>query len=368
MILHGRAAFEAQGDNATTTRSVSSTSSITTEPAAANNSTALVVGAAPVTGTGASGLFGQQSGNGRNRNASAASTTTENQYYLDHNDVRRLCPITSSEKRLVGAQVKIDQLKNYAARKRCEIDTRADKFCAGQTFLLHEATGMVVDVGGFHPSLPVMKDVPIGTAITAYDTSDGETIILGVHQALFFGASMEHSLCQPNQLREFGIVVDTTPKQYTSGASLHGLYIPEESLHLPFELHGCLSYFPTRLPTPDEIDTCQWVHLTSDGDWDPYSNHFAAAESATMSHLPSDHPRHRNNQRDFNTYDGDGFQLDGRYQGSVTTMSIPHTPENIDAIIGAVQKIKTTAGNRMIGATSSKTHRSSVDAAELAAR
>jgi hypothetical protein len=372
MILQGRAAFEAQGGDSSTTRSVSATSSITTEPAiaAAGTSTALIV-AAPSTGTGASGLFGQHSGNSRNRNASAATSNTgsnENQYYLDHDNVRRLCPVTTSEKRVVGAQLKVTQPTNYAARKRCEIDTRADTFCAGETFLLHEATGLVVDVGGFHPSLPVMKDVPIGTAITAYDTDEGETVILSVHQALFFGSSMEHSLCQPNQFREYGVIMDTTPKQYTNGVSLHGMYIPDQELHVPFELHGCLSYFPTRLTTVDEIDTCRWIHLSSDGDWDPYSNHFAASERATLSHL-TEHPRHgRRGLPDSNTYDADGFCIDGRYQGSVSTLAPPHVPENIDAIIGSMSRLTTTAGDRDIGATSSKTHRSTVDAAELAAR
>lgn len=291
MILQGRATFEAQEGDAPSTRSVSATSSITTEPAiaAAGTSTAIVV-AAPSAGTGASGLFGQHSSNSRNRNASAATSntgSTENQYYLDHDNVRRLCPVTTSEKREVGAQLQVTQPTNYAARKRCEIDTRADTFCAGQTFLLHEATGLVVNVDGFHPLLPVMKDVPIGTAITAYDTDKGKTIILSVHQALFFGSSMEHSLCQPKQLREYGIIVDTTPKQYTNGVSLQGMYIPDQELHIPFELYGCLSYFPTRMPTTDKIDTCRWIHLSSNGDWDPYSDHFAASERATMSHLRS---------------------------------------------------------------------------------
>ena len=140
----------------------------------------------------------------------------------------------------------------------------------GQTFILQEATGVVVDVGGFHPSLPIMKDIPIGLAITAYDLPTGETVILGVHQALFFGATMEHSLCQPNQFREHGLIVD--------------------DCHIPFELYGCLSYFPTRLPTPDEINTCRWVHMSGSGEWDPYSNHFAASEHATRSHL-TEHPR-----------------------------------------------------------------------------
>ena len=80
------------------------------------------------------------------------------------------------------------------------------------------------------------------------------------------------------------------------------------------------------------------------------------------SHL-TEHPRHRVVPT---TFDGDGNQIDGRYQGAVTTLP-PQTSENIDLFVGAVATSR-TVGDRTIGATSSKIHRSSVDAAELAAR
>jgi hypothetical protein len=161
-------------------------------------------------------MFGQNSGNNRN-----ASST--NQYFIDNDNVRRLRPvIVASARRFVGVQLSFQQPSDYGARRRFEIETRADTFCAGQTFILQEPTGSVVDVGGFHPSLPVMHDISIGLAATAYDLPTGETIILGVHQALYFGTTLENSLCQPNQLRELGIIVDDCPKQYSGGKSMHG--------------------------------------------------------------------------------------------------------------------------------------------------
>ena len=153
---------------------------------------------------------------------------------------------------------------------------------------------------------------------------------------------------------------------YSNGKTLHGLYVPDQQLHIPFELYGCLSYFPVRLPTPDEIDTCRWIHMSGDGEWELYSNHFAAAESATRSHL-TEHPRYGRVAPA--TYDADGFEVDGRYQGSVTMVSKPHTLEHVDSyILNAVSTMPTTAGDRTLGATSSKTHRSTVDAAVLAVR
>ncbi len=76
--------------------------------------------------------------------------------------------------------------------------------------------------------------------------------------------------------------------------------------------------------------------------WDPYSNHFAAAESATKSHL-TEHPLQ---------------QVPGQHSLFETG--------GIDRLIGSLPLEATTAGDRFIGATSSPTHRSTVDAAQLA--
>jgi hypothetical protein len=361
MIMAGRASFEADDASTGSTRSVAAaTAAVAAEPAS-NNTTSLVV-TAPRTGTGASGMFGQNSGGNRNASStsSASTSTTANQYYIDHDNVCRLCPvIVASARRHVGAQLNFQQPSDYSARKRCEIDTRADTFCAGQTFIFHEPTGSVVDVGGFHPSLPIMRDIPIGLAATAYDLPTGETIILGVHQALYFGASLENSLCQPNQLREHGIIVDDCPKQYSGGKSLHGLFFPEENVHIPLEMYGCLSYFPSRLPMQVELATCRWVHLSGEGEWEPYSDHFAAAESATKSHL-TEHPLHP--IPGHHSFDVTGNDLDGRY------ISAAFESGCIDCLIGNLPQEPTTVGNRFIGATSSRTHRSNVDAPELARR
>ena len=109
------------------------------------------------------------------------------QYYYDKENVRRLCVLQSSNRRSIGKQMVITQPADYTVRARCEIDTRANTFCTGKTFLLHEHLGNVVDVGGFHPSLAVIKYIPIGLVVTAYDLPDGETIMLGIQQALFGG-------------------------------------------------------------------------------------------------------------------------------------------------------------------------------------
>ena len=48
--------------------------------------------------------------------------------------------------------------------------------CGGCTFELYQDTGKVMDVGGFHPSMELLKSIKVGTLITAVDL-DGKTII-----------------------------------------------------------------------------------------------------------------------------------------------------------------------------------------------
>ena len=78
--------------------------------------------------------------------------------------------------------------------------------------------------------------------------SRGETYILVYGQSLFFGEALEVSLVPPNQLRANGLVVDDVPKQSTKGKSLHGIYVPEKDLTIPFSMRGMMSYIPVRLP------------------------------------------------------------------------------------------------------------------------
>lgn len=150
-----------------------------------------------------------------------------------------------------------------------ELDSRADTDCCGATWKLHSTTGEVVDVSGFHDDLDSLQDIPIGTAKTAVALESG-THILVAHQALHFDVSLQHSLAPPAQLWDHGLTVDIVPKQYSDGRSLFGLHDPDSDSFIPFSLHGCISYVPTRLPTDKELEECPEIVLTSDAEWRPY--------------------------------------------------------------------------------------------------
>ena len=185
-------------------------------------------------------------------------------------------------KRYIGLASVPDVSTDYLGRFRAEIDTRADTLCAGQAFIPLHYSGRIADVSGFHSQLGTIKGIPIARVATAFDAKDGETIILAANEALFFGTQMEHSLFPPQQLCDNGLRCDPLPRQY-SPHSIHGIHDPSTDTHLPFQLHGCISYLPIRLPTERELSTCRYIELTSDAEWLPYDDRFGTQEKPYLS-------------------------------------------------------------------------------------
>jgi hypothetical protein len=188
--------------------------------------------------------------------------------------------IVKSTRLTVRAQATIQQLSDHSQHFCAEMDSRADRVCAGSAFrLVDEKVGRVADVAGFHPDMEKMKDIPIVTVATAIDLSHvNETVILVFHEALYFGKRMEESLLNPNQMRAQGIVVDTCPKQFSNGKSMHGIYFPDDDLFLPLRMHGVISYLSTYLPTEHQMETCRWIVMSSEEEWNPYDDKYAKNE------------------------------------------------------------------------------------------
>ena len=104
--------------------------------------------------------FGYQGNRRRSGGDSTMSSTSR---------PRSIGQIVSSNRRsrVIAATNNITHSDDYGLRARADIDTKADTVCAGATFKLHEDTGKIVDVFGFHDSLGSMKNIAVGTSITA---------------------------------------------------------------------------------------------------------------------------------------------------------------------------------------------------------
>ena len=93
---------------------------------------------------------------------------------------------------------------------RMEVDNHADTFVAGRNCLLMNYTERVCDVMPYSDDYEAKEGVPIVQVATGYTNMKGERFILIVNEALWL-PSMENSLMNPNQLRDYGVDVEDNP-------------------------------------------------------------------------------------------------------------------------------------------------------------
>ena len=154
-----------------------------------------------------------------------------------------------------------------AATNPSELDSHADTSVAGCNFRLMGEPTRHVAVHGYSPDLPPVPNVPIGTAGTVWvDSESGKRYLLVLNECLFFGDRLPNSLLTPNQLRMNGLVVDDTPRQFSS-TSTHSILDNVSGVRIPLSLRRIISYFESSLPTLDEMDSLPVIELTSDIEW-----------------------------------------------------------------------------------------------------
>ena len=124
----------------------------------------------------------------------------------------------------------------------------------------------------------------------AYDNpSDGNTIILVIHQALKINTLDNNLLC-PMQLRLNDVIVNETPRFLCRNVTdhSHSLIMSQddnehEKFTLPLELFGVISGFVTRKPTVEEFETCPRYVLTAEGpEYNPSTSAYEEQESAMV--------------------------------------------------------------------------------------
>jgi hypothetical protein len=119
------------------------------------------------------------------------------------------------------------------------------------------------------------------------DPATGEVTVLYIHEALYFGDKMSHTLLCPNQLRANKWKVQDVPKQFDA-ESAHAITDPTGTLRMPLEMSGVISYLPTQRPTDEELEMCVSYDLTSDVPWEPYSPSFWEREQRTAAEMATE--------------------------------------------------------------------------------
>ena len=105
-------------------------------------------------------------------------------------------PILTNEEQMIGC--------------RLGVDTWADTSCSGKhAYVESFVEGRTVNATGFTSSLGTMKNLPIANVVYAYDTHQGETILIENYNTIYLGKEMCDSLLNPIQAEENDVRVDT---------------------------------------------------------------------------------------------------------------------------------------------------------------
>ena len=178
-------------------------------------------------------------------------------------------PFTSGIRREVGLRravkraridpTAVSQTVDLQCVAKCEMDSHADTICAGANCRPIEYTGQQCDVSGFHEELAGLTNVPVATVATGYQSPGGEVFILIMHEVLYFGDTMNHSLINPNQIRHFGI-----PVSDNSFDTDKPFGIDHDDMFVQFKTEGVAVYFDSFFSTQEDLDTKHHIVITSE--------------------------------------------------------------------------------------------------------
>ena len=140
---------------------------------------------------------------------------------------------------------------------RLGIDTWADTACAGQHAFVEEfVVDKMVTASGFTQELGSLTDLPVANVLYAYDTSEGETLILESNNAIYLGDKMEDSLMNPIQAEEIGVRIDTHHQRYYPDIWTSQSVSFSDGTAIKLKYDGVLPFIPIRRPTQEEFHNC----------------------------------------------------------------------------------------------------------------
>ena len=148
-----------------------------------------------------------------------------------------------------------------------ECDTNADTCCLGKNFVILEYTQRTADVYAYMKDIAPFVGVPIVSAATAWDDPiTGQTYLLVINEGLYYGNKMDHSLINPNQIRDYGIPVwDNAYDKSRNGE----LSIELDDVKVRMKTQGTKILFESRAPTREELQECEQIQLASKKEWNP---------------------------------------------------------------------------------------------------
>ena len=140
----------------------------------------------------------------------------------------------------------------------------ADTTILGSNCVILSYTGKECEVSPYSSDYKSVCNVPVVTSTTVWTNAmDGTSYLLILHEALWMGDQLDHTLINPNQLSVYGVEVQDNPysKEWLS-------IITNETI-IPLYTQGTVICGETFTPTDSKSNNLPWLVLTSPHDWDP---------------------------------------------------------------------------------------------------
>ena len=91
----------------------------------------------------------------------------------------------------------------------------------GRNFVLLEYTTRTADVYFYEKEIAPINNVTIVSGSTAWDGHAlGQTYIIVINDALYYGIKLDHSLINPNQIRAYGVLFWENPYDKERGLTI----------------------------------------------------------------------------------------------------------------------------------------------------
>ena len=189
------------------------------------------------------------------------TVTTINHF---HTAISRISKTTTSNDHFSHPILSQEDMKNGC---KLGIDSYADTSVAGRhAHVVEFIEGKQISAKAWDNN--TTHNLKIANVAYAYDSLNGQVIILLVNQAIYGGNKMNDSLLQPIQCLYNDVHIDTRPHAYYDDPSAQSIIF--DDVKLPLEFNGPLPFLHVRRPTENEFNTCPHYALTSHDDWDPY--------------------------------------------------------------------------------------------------
>ena len=240
---------------------------------------------------------------------------------------RRICTIASSIRRTISSSK--SKLVRRSTYGKCELDSHADSIVAGRNCIILTYTGKECDVSPYREDYESIKNVPIVTAATAWQSPiTGQVYILVLNEALWMGDQMDHTLLNPNQLRHYGTRVQDDP---TSAYPL-SIITEDNEFCMELSMSGTIVYTETFSPSDKDLQKYPHITLSSPHQWDPKRVKFPKCEY-TLGEMMGDYSRQLSsvtiNEAPLEDADETIFDLDKIQRQISSLQQVPSSQETL---------------------------------------